>query len=181
MPAPQSLPQPAPAVANSGFFGNTVPAIFQTVMVNKLMASVGLISCLYGALLAKLFCLSRVCVSDASWAAWRLDVPLPVLREIPVNEVADELRAAICTRYGKSGDDASSYFNAVAAFMHDIETEESSLVQLCTLYAWIDWAHLAMLFPKQLVAVEQARSALERLLFLKQVASSSIIRSRSCV
>lgn len=150
-------------------------SIFKTLLCNKLKCSAGLVASVYAAIIARLYLLSKSISQTELWANWRLDVPLTVLYELPIDDVTSELRTAIQAKYSKNKD-SISYLNATVLFMNDIEKEIAFIKHLFSIHAWIDWMHLSLLFPKQKSLIEQANHALNRLEFLKNLVNTYMLR-----
>lgn len=126
-----------------------------------------LASC-YGFILYKLLYYSYQTVRSDTWACWKDNVPLDMLRIIPEQELGKELVFAAQEKYQKP-DMLNDLLTPLIFFLRDIDYELHHLQRFIYLYKWLKKLHLTYFFPSQEKVLHKAEEKYARLQYLKNV------------
>lgn len=127
----------------------------------------GAIACGYAALFAYLTHMEWSLASSDSWAAWKEEVPLDALRQLPAQQLAGELFAAIQDQYKNVPD--AHFLTPLIYFMQDADQELAVLQRFDTVKQWCSYLRLTAILPAQKNAIAQAHEKMERLAFFKEL------------
>lgn len=104
-----------------------------------------------------------------TWGAWKEAIPEEILKELPQEELANELMLTIATRYHVEEKNHFSDFAVFASFFHDIDIELDRLQKYIRLHEWLSAHYLGRIFPAQAIALEMAVQKIRRLAYLRTI------------
>ena len=102
-----------------------------------------------------------------TWGAWKEAIPEEILKELPQEELAQDLMLTIATRYQVGEKNSLNDFTAFAKFFNDMTIESERLQKYINLHEWLAGHYLSKIFPAQEIALELAIQKIKRLAYLQ--------------
>ena len=104
----------------------------------------------------------------SSWSAWKEEISLRDLAEIPQTEVARELIISIQRKY-LNPQNPSDFFGPLVSFLVDLEAEITVSKRYLKRFNWLGKIYFTYLFPGDTSAFALAEEKIARLFFIKEI------------
>lgn len=175
----QLIHEPASLMPSKQSTSSLLGSCVQFVQTHPyITAGVSVVALSYSCLLYRCWHTNNYVERTDTWSAWKMAVPLSVLKERDQKEIAQALITDIKKRYHVDTDDAYTLTDILATFSQELETELKKLNTYQAFIEYLDGSRLRIVLPDLQQLNVTLADRIERILYLKDILHT--ILSKNC-
>ena len=113
--------------------------------INPITIAAGALLSLYVVYQIKMYNLSQYALKRNTWSSWKDHIPFEIMVDVPHEEVAEELYAAIKSKYPPIH--GTDMMTPMVKFNNAVDHELNKLYKFLQLHEWFSYTKLSYIFP----------------------------------